>query len=109
MTERFTVSGSRNGSPVTVTWADGALSGDPPTLDLLVVEAELARTGRGDRQSWSHFAEAAGPLPDEPLRDAAATWRLIVSVLDTINSVEGDAPQGSLEELQRQRAQRGRR
>lgn len=101
----FTVHGSRNGSQVHISWTGGKLAGDPPTVDLVMVEAELAKLHPGDKQSWSHVTDADGTLADEPLTDATSAWRLIRSVLDTISGVEGDAPQQAIDELR----QRGRR
>ena len=48
MTRTFTVRGTRNGSLVHVTWTDGTLTGDPPTVDLLEVQAEIADTVHDD-------------------------------------------------------------
>jgi hypothetical protein len=84
---------------VHVTWTDGKLSGDPPTVDLVQVEAELARLHPGDRQSWSHVVDPQQSLPADPL----ATWRLIQSVLDTVQSGEGDLPERAVAVLQRGR------
>jgi hypothetical protein len=88
----FTVRGSRNGSRVHVTWTDGTLSGDPPTVDLVQVEAELAALHPEDRQSWAQVVDPEHSLPPDPLAEATATWRLIRSVLDTVSSGEGDLP-----------------
>lgn len=100
---RFTVRGSRNGSKVHVTWTDGKLSGDPPTVDLLQVEAELARLHAGDRQSWSHFVDPDQSLPADPLADPASVWRLVNSVFDAVQSGEGDLPAEAVAMLQRGR------
>lgn len=89
---RYTVRGARNGSQVHVTWNDGTLSGDPPTVDLMQVEAELARLHPEDRLSWARLVDPDGSLPAEPLADPVACWRLIRSVLDTVQSGEGDLP-----------------
>jgi hypothetical protein len=97
----FTVRGGRNGSKVHVTWTDGTLSGDPPTVDLVEIEAELAALHPHDRQSWSQVVDPEHSLPVNPLSDPAATWRLIRSVLDTVQSADGDLPAGAAEALQR--------
>jgi hypothetical protein len=95
MTQRsFTVRGSRNGSQVFVTWTDGVVSGDPPTVDLIQVEAELAALHPGDAQSWNRVA-GFGELGATPLNDADSAWKIISSVLDTVSSVEGEAPEGA--------------
>lgn len=88
----FTVRGGRNGSQVHVRWTDGVLAGDPPTVDLVEVEAELARTNTHDRLSWAQVVDPESRLPADPLSDASAAWHLIVSVLDTVQSAEGDLP-----------------
>ncbi len=73
-------------------WTDGRLSGDPPTVDLVHIEAELALLYRGDRQSWSGVVDPDRSLPADPLADPAAAWRLIRSVLDAVHEVAGDLP-----------------
>ena len=89
--QSFTVRGGRNGSQVFVTWTDGRISGDPPTVDLIHVEAELAVLHPDDSHSWS-TVNAYGPLPERPLHDPDTAWKLISSVLDTVASVDGEAP-----------------
>lgn len=93
----FTVRGSRNGSRVHITWTDGKLTGDPPTVDLVLVEAELALFHPEDRQSWAGIAYAGAGLSERPLSDASSAYRLINSVLDTVTGVEGDAPPDSID------------
>ncbi len=97
----FTVRGGRNGSQVQVTWTDGKLTGDPPTVDLVQVEAELARLHPDDRLSWSRFVDPDHSLPADPLSDPTASWRLIQSVLDMVQSGEGDLPEGAAEAMQK--------
>jgi hypothetical protein len=99
----FTIRGSRNGSQVHVTWTDGTLAGDPSTVDLLYVEEELARLNQGDHQSWSHVVDPRQSLPEDPLTEPAAVWRLIRSVFDTIQSGEGDLPADAAAQLRRRR------
>lgn len=93
----FTVRGSRNGSRVHITWTDGKLTGDPPTIDLVLVEAELALFHPEDRQSWAGLAYAGAGLSEQPLSDASSAYRLINNVLDTVTGVEGDAPPESID------------
>jgi hypothetical protein len=95
----FTIRGGRNGSQVHVTWTDGTLSGDPPTVDLVEVEAELARMNPRDRQSWSHVVDPDGELPPDPLGDPTATWRLIRSVIDNVQTGSGDLPAEAAAEI----------
>ncbi len=98
---RFTIKGSRNGSRVQVTWSDGVLTGDPPTLDLLAIEAELASLHAGDRHSWAAVTDPQGTLPADPLRDPDAAWTLIASVLDSVTAGDGDLPVGASARLAR--------
>jgi hypothetical protein len=88
----FTVRGGRNGSQVQLTWTDGKLSGDPPSVDLVQIEAELVALNPHDRLSWAAVMDPGHSLPADPLADPVATWRLIESVLDNVQSGEGDLP-----------------
>lgn len=87
----FTVKGSRNGSLVHITWTDGQISGDFPTVDLLLTEAELIPILHTD-------AYAARALPDlhrmadSPLADPAAAYRLITHVMDSVREATGNVP-----------------
>jgi hypothetical protein len=90
----FTVRGSRNGSRVFVTWTDGQMSGDTPTIDLLEVEAEMIRVNPGDRKSWGRLMNLNG-LPADPLSNPNSAYVLMVSVFDSIHEVEGDTPDGA--------------
>lgn len=92
MTQKFTVRGGRNGSQVHVHWTDGVLTGDPPTVDLLQVEAEMVTVFPTDRSTWGFRVSAGNTLPADPLADPESAWALIVSVLDTVTSYEGDLP-----------------
>lgn len=92
----FTIRGARNGSQVFLTWSDGALSGDPPTVDLVQIEAELAVLHPQDRQSWSKVG-GYGSLPENPLLDPDAAWLLIVSVLDVVSHGEGNLPPAAVD------------
>lgn len=92
--QSFTVRGGRNGSQVFVTWTDGAISGDPPTVDLIHVEAELAVLNPDDSHSWNAVRQY-GALRANPLQDPDVAWHLIASVLDTVTAVEGDRPAAS--------------
>lgn len=91
MTRTFTVRGTRNGSLVHVTWTDGTLTGDPPTVDLLEVQAEIADTMHGDEHAARAFPALAA-LPPDPLTDPASAYHLIVHVFDTVRQTEGAAP-----------------
>lgn len=87
----FTVGGLRNGSRVQVTWSDGRLTGDPPTVDLIEVEARLAEESRGDPLSRSLYA-LPGSMDDDALADPSTALILIERALDIVNQVSGDAP-----------------
>ena len=76
---QFTVRGMRNGSPVFVTWSAGRLAGDPPTVDLLEVEADIAAVAAGD------FAMDAGAAL---LADPASAYRLCGAVIDRVLDVD---------------------
>ena len=90
----YTVRGARNGSQVFVTWADGVLSGDPPTVDLIHVEAELAALHPEDAKSWNQVGGFSGLVVD-PLSDPESAWQLIASVFDTVTNTEGAVPEGA--------------
>jgi hypothetical protein len=47
-TESFDVHGMRNGSVVRITWDRGVLAGDPPTIDLVEIEAECIAVSSRD-------------------------------------------------------------
>lgn len=87
----FTVKGSRNGSLVHVTWTDGELSGDFPTVDLLLTEADLVPILHSDAYA-ARALPHLGEMTDAPLRDAAAAYQLIVHVLDSVHESTGDVP-----------------
>lgn len=94
---KFTVRGSRNGSQVHVTWLDGKLSGDPPTVDFVELEAEMAGLYPDDPNSMAAQFYGADDLGADPLANPVSAWRLIRSVLDSVTVVEGDAPPEALE------------
>ena len=77
--EKFTVRGMRNGSPVFVTWSAGQLVGDPPTVDLIEVEADLAAVTAGD-MSPSGGAEV--------LADPSRVYGLCNAVIDRVLEIE---------------------
>ncbi|WP_261559043.1 hypothetical protein [Frankia tisae] len=87
-TESFEVRGVRNGSIVTVVWDRGVLDGDPPTIDLVEVEADLAAESRRDplqrRRDGSGVAavEAAATVGDPE-----SALALVVRTLDRVVQV----------------------
>jgi hypothetical protein len=85
----FTVEGTRNGSPVIVRWRDGVLSGDPPTVDLVEMEAELVVLGRSDPFALRTGAAEAG-RSSAGLAEPQTALELITAVMDRITSVAED-------------------
>ena|ERR1700728_2930601 len=93
-TTSFVVRGLRNGSVVSVAWRDGRLTGDPPTVDLIVVETALVAANRLD----SHFAGAVGfdIETDGPLlADPVAAFSLVERVVDRITEVVAESLNGT--------------
>jgi hypothetical protein len=82
----FSVEGSRNGSPVSIRWSNGVVSGDPPTVDLIEMEAELVALGGSDPFAVRSGAAEAGRSADG-LADPVAALQLIRSVIDRVTSV----------------------
>jgi hypothetical protein len=85
-TAAFSVRGMRNGSPVVIGWDHGVLSGDPPTIDLIEVEAELAFAGRGDALVQRTFDHGAAD-DRETLADPLAALAVIRRVIDRVTEV----------------------
>ena len=106
--QSFTVRGGRNGSQVHVRWTDGVLSGDPPTVDLLDVEAEMVSVFPSERIMWGGQVDPQGALAANALADPESAWTLIVSVLDSVTSGEGDLPRAAQEFFQRSSGPTGR-
>lgn len=88
----FTVRGTRNGSLVTLTWQDGRLVGDYPTIDLIEVHVAIAEAASDDTRMAKYFADV-GPGGGNALEDPVVAYRLIVAVLDTVRDVSGDPPE----------------
>lgn len=86
-TASFTVRGSRNGSLVRVTWTGGALSGDPPTCDLIEVQADVVSGGLADPALHNRFESLYGTLPERPLAEPVAAYRVMTRVFDTVREV----------------------
>ncbi len=88
----FSVSGMRNGSPVAVSWHRGTLSGDPPTVDLVEVEVELALTALTDPlvvRSASSSAPAHVVTLDDPQDALALVRRVFDRVFEVKVGTEG--------------------
>jgi len=71
---------------VSLTWDGGSLSGDPPTIDLIEIEIELAFVAQGD----PNVARSGSPLADsdcDALADPQAALRLIRRVLDRVTEI----------------------
>jgi hypothetical protein len=85
-TTSFTVSGIRNGSIVSVTWDQGSVRGDPPTIDLIEMELELAVVGSKD----PNFTSAGLLMSDgegDVLADPERALGLIRRVLDRVTEI----------------------
>jgi hypothetical protein len=95
--ETFTVRGHRNGSLVHVTWTRGELSGDPPTVDAVAVEAEIASFSGSDRLAQRSTSMAG----KDPLADVLSTARLVCQVIDRVSDISpaelADALQAELD------------
>ena len=87
----FTIRGSRNGSLVTVTWVDGRLKGDFPTIALAEIYAEVARDAASDRLS-PELKALHESIGSEPFANPDSTYRLLESIFDKIAAVTGDVP-----------------
>lgn len=85
-TTSFTVRAMRNGSPVTITWTEGALHGDPPTVDLIDVEADLAVVGGADPIARRAGA-GGGPVPVRGLQEPEFALALIRLVVDRVTDI----------------------
>jgi hypothetical protein len=85
-TTSFKVLGVRNGSVVSVTWDQGSVRGDPPTIDLIEIELELADVGRQD----PNFTSAGLLMSDgegDILADPERALGLIRHVLDRVTEI----------------------
>lgn len=91
-TRSFTVKGSRNGSLVHITWTDGVLTGDPPTVDLVHTQADIVDVLHADAAAARAYPELVGATRPNPLADAGAAHQLILHVLDTVRESSGDLP-----------------
>lgn len=83
-TTSFSVRGVRNGSAVSVTWVEGTLGGDPPTVDLIELEDELGTVGDLDpfaRRSREGDAAVSGSLSD-PVHALAVIRQVIDRVTE---------------------------
>lgn len=93
-TEVFEVRGVRNGSVLTLTWDRGHLSGDPPTVDLVEIEAEVVEMSVADpfRRRDGSAPRAADSPDGHPLEQADTALALIRRVVDRITRVTVLAP-----------------
>lgn len=92
----FTVRGLRNGSSVHVTWSDGKVSGDPPTVDLVEMGQQMAETSRTDPLSRSLYAGVLAGIDGNPLQYPATAFALIAREIDTVQEITGTLPPGAL-------------
>jgi hypothetical protein len=82
--QRFTVTGSRNGSPVRIVWDQGRLAGDPPTIDLVLVLAAARAAVATDPMARRALSEVGGLS----LEDAVQACELVCAVLDRLDEVD---------------------
>lgn len=83
----FTADGARNGSPVWVRWTEGELAGDPPTIDLMLVEAEAGIENMHDPMLEPSWAERCGRVAGDPLADPAFVRALIDRVFNNVREI----------------------
>ncbi|KJE23344.1 putative aminoglycoside phosphotransferase [Frankia torreyi] len=86
-TESFEVRGVRNGSIVTVVWDRGVLDGDPPTIDLVEVEADLVAESRRDPLQRRRDGGAGGGAAAVAVNDPESAFALVVRTLDRVVQV----------------------
>lgn len=93
-TGAFEVRGVRNGSVLTLTWDHGHLSGDPPTVDLIEVEAEVMEISAADPFCLRDGSapRAADSRVRHPLERADTALALIRRVVDRITRITVLAP-----------------
>ena len=87
---RFTVTGSRNGSPIVVSWSPGHFGGDPPTVELLLAEVEIAQASTGDYICEPGLASILSRAAGNPLHDPEASYALVERVLDAVRNIEAE-------------------
>jgi hypothetical protein len=80
-TVSFEIRGIRNGSIVTIGWDRGTLTGDPPTIDLIEVEADLVAVSRRDPLQRRRTGTADVPAT---LADPESALALMVRTLDRV-------------------------
>lgn len=89
----FEVRGSRNGSTVTLRWSPGAVNGDPPTVDLLLAELEIATTAlenAHDAHRDPTLTAIVAGCPRDPLNDPETVYALTEHVLDAVRHVAAE-------------------
>ncbi|CAJ61739.1 hypothetical protein FRAAL3095 [Frankia alni ACN14a] len=86
-TESFEVRGVRNGSIVTVVWDRGLLDGDPPTVDLVEVEADLLAESRRDPLQRRRDGDATTTATAATVGDPESALALVVRTLDRVVQV----------------------
>lgn len=101
-TPKFCLRGTRNGSPVDVSWSPGSLRGDPPTVDLMLAELEIAAACHEDPVCDPSLVAIAGDGGTSPLHDPAAAYALAERILDSIREIAAE-PAGLAAELRRRR------
>ena len=90
-TPKFRLRGTRNGSPVDVSWSPGSLRGDPPTVDLMLAELEIAAACHEDPVCDPSLA-AIVDGGTSPLHDPRTAYALAERVLDSIREIAAEPP-----------------
>jgi len=81
---KFTVKGELYGSPASLTWHDGKLTGDSLAIARLLIEAEIS--------DGEDIGPVEGPyVHKNHLADPVATYFLLCRVFTKIDAVTGDA------------------
>lgn len=88
----FTLRGMRNGSLVNVTWRAGVLTGDPPTVDLIETEAEVAEQRHRDPVAAQLYVDAPFGEHRRLLDDPASARFLIERNMDIVRERLGAVP-----------------
>ncbi|EIV91554.1 hypothetical protein [Frankia sp. QA3] len=88
-TESFEVRGVRNGSIVTVVWDRGRFDGDPPTIDLVEVEADLVAVSLRDpfQLRVDGVGGAGGAAVAPTVHDPESALALVIRTLDRVVQV----------------------
>jgi hypothetical protein len=97
---------SVRGSLVVLSWSPGELAGDPPTVDLVLAELEIARACAGNPgDAFRDAGLTALATGADPLADPDTAYALVERVLDAVREVDAH-PADLAERLQARRTAR---